>query len=97
MANGKAVLVTTRKGVFFGYLKGEISPEKITLIDCRMVVRWVGSHGVQGLAKDGPGDRCRVSPAAPQTEIIGTREMPITMVSECTDQAVSRFEAAPWG
>jgi len=96
MDKAKPVLVATLRGVFFGYLQGEVSPEKVTLAECRMVVRWVGTHGLPGLAKNGPGDECRISPAAPLTEILGSHGVPITLVATCTPAAVSRFEMEPW-
>ncbi len=90
--DGKAVLVTTKnRGVFFGYLVGDPSEERVDLERARMAVRWTDTRGVLGLASEGPNGRCRIGPAVPTITLWG-----ITSVSTCTPEAVDRFEAAPW-
>lgn len=92
------VIVTTMRGAFFGYLEGDPKPEKVTLIDGRMIVYWDSeSHGIPGLAKRGPSGKCRVSPPTPRMDILGSQAMPITLVMTCTEEAVKKFEAEPWG
>lgn len=90
--DGKAVLVTTEhRGVFFGYLVGEPSKERLMLRRARMVVQWVGTRGVLGLAERGPTDECRVGGAVPELEL-----WDITGVATCTPEAVERMERGPW-
>jgi hypothetical protein len=90
----RAVLVTTQhRGVFFGYLIGEPSKDKVTLKGLRNVVYWdAATKGFVGLASNGPTDGCRVGPAAGAESTL----FDVTGVFGCTDQAAKRFEAAPW-
>ena len=87
----KAILVTTaHRGVFFGYAK-EDEGETIKLRSGRNVVYWGSSmKGFLGLAAIGPDATCKVGPAAD----IQLRN--ITSVSNVTDEAIAKFEAAPW-
>lgn len=91
---GRAVLVTTEKrGVFFGYLKGEVAKEKVVLDSARNVVYWdTATKGFLGLASTGPTDGCRIGAAAGNDSTI----FDITGVFGCTEEAVKRFEAGPW-
>jgi hypothetical protein len=87
----RAVVVTTaHRGVFFGYgtcFDGEI----IKLRAARLCVSWTSDlRGFMGLAAFGPSKNCRIGPAAD----IELRA--ITSVVACTDEAVLRWEAAPW-
>lgn len=87
------LLVTTNKGVFFGYGSYKLGDRDITLTKCRNVIYWAKSvKGFLGLAVTGPDASCRIGPAAPSTIVID-----ITSVSECTPEAVAAFEKAPWG
>ena len=89
---GRAVLVTTvHRGVFFGYLLGEPSKERVVLRNARNVVRWSGTRGFLGLAASGPTDQCRIGPRVPELTL-----WDITSVTTCTPEAVQRMEAAPW-
>lgn len=92
-SNGKAVLVTTaHRGVFFGYLEGEPSKEKVKLTRVRNVLHWTQAEkGFLGLAAMGPGAECRIGPAAPEQTLFD-----ITSVTTCTPESVTRFEAQPW-
>ncbi len=85
------VLVTTaHRGVFFGYTK-DAEAEIIKLRSGRNILYWGASNkGFLGLAAVGPDKTCRVGPAAD----IQLRN--ITSVSSVTQDAVAKFEAAPW-
>lgn len=95
-AQGRAVLVTTdKRGVFFGYLIGELDREVSVakLARCRMVVSWdAATRGVVGLAANGPTDGCRVTAAAGDESALNG----VTGVFGVTDAARDRFEAGPW-
>lgn len=85
------VLVTTdKRGVFFGYTTAP-DADPIRLTQCRLVVRWVGTHGFLGLAANGPTKECRIGPAAPSASLRG-----VTCVAECSPEAVQAFEDGPW-
>lgn len=92
--DGRAVLVTTKhRGVFFGYLVGEASPERVLVRKVRNVTYWdEATKGFLGLAATGPTSKCRVSAAAEESTIYE-----ITGVFGCTEDAVKRFEEGPWG
>ena len=88
----RPVIVTTQhRGVFFGYSK-DTDGEIIKLERARNVVYWSSDvKGFIGLAANGPSARCKVGPPA----TISVRN--ITSVLEVTEEAVKRWEAAPWG
>lgn len=90
---GRAVLVTTEhRGVFFGYLVGEPTKERVELKKARNCVYWTQSErGVFGLAAMGPSKECRVGPAVPELTLLD-----ITAVAAVTPEAVERWEASPW-
>jgi hypothetical protein len=87
----KAVLVTTaHRGVFFGYAS-KTDGAVINLRAARNCVYWPSEQkGFLGLANMGPVNGSRIGPAAD----IELRD--ITCVAECTDEAVKRWENAPW-
>ncbi len=91
---GRPVLVTTEhRGVFFGYLVGEVTQAQVTLAKARNVTYWdQATKGFLGLAAAGPTAACRVSGAAGEESTI----YKITGVFGCTPEAVKRFEAGPW-
>lgn len=94
-ANGhveRFVLVTTaHRGVFAGYAT-ETSGETIKLRAGRNCLYWSRDvKGFIGLAANGPSKDCRVGPAAD----IELRN--VTSVSECTPEAVAKWNAFPWG
>ena len=93
-SKGRPVLVTTaHRGVFFGYLIGDVSKEKVQLANARNVTFWdAATRGFLGLAATGPTKACRVGPAAGDDSTV----FDITGVFGCTDEAVKRFEDAPW-
>ena len=87
------VLVTTEhRGVFFGYLIGEPSKEKVMLSDARNCVSWERSmRGVFGLAEAGPNEQCKIGPAVAELTL-----WDITAVATCTPEAAARWEKSPW-
>jgi hypothetical protein len=87
----RAVLVTTaHRGVFFGYAK-ETDGSTIKLRAARNCIYWPAANkGFLGLASVGPVNGAKIGPAAD----IELRD--ITCVAECTDAAVTAWEAAPW-
>ena len=90
----KAVLVTTKyKGVFFGYLEGEINgPGKIELKNARNCLYWTSDcKGFIGLATTGPTSGCRIGPKASEITLYG-----VTSITPVTDAAVEKWESAPW-
>ena len=87
------VVCTDKRGVFFGYLVGEPSREKVLLERARMCVKWSSDvRGVFGLASKGPSALCRVSPPAPDAELVD-----IHCVLSVTPEAVEAWERGPWG
>ena len=92
--NGKRpVLVTTQhRGVFFGYLIGEPSKEKVVIDRCRNVTYWdTATKSFLGLAATGPTKQCRVSAASAESTLYD-----VTGVFVCTPEAVEKFEQGPW-
>ena len=89
---GQPVLVTTdKRGVFFGYLKGEPGPT-VTLTQARNCLYWSNDvKGFVGLAVTGPTSGCRIGPAAPEMVLMG-----VTSVSKVTAEAAVAWEKAPW-
>lgn len=92
----RAVLVTTEnRGVFFGFLADEDNqaPASVTLTDGRNCIYWSDStKGFLGLASDGPDEHCRVGPKASRFTVYG-----VTSIADVTQDAVARWESAPWG
>lgn len=91
---GKAVVVTTsNNGVYFGYIVGKASPDRVVLRNCRNCLYWDDSvRGYVGLSVVGPGEACFVGPAAPEMTLYG-----VESIAECTEVAVAAWESAPWG
>lgn len=90
----KPVLITTEhRGVFFGYMdSGDDLPASVKLKNSRNVVYWDATrHGFLGLASMGPSDKCRIGPAAPPATFFA-----ISCVVDVSEDAVKKFEAAPW-
>jgi hypothetical protein len=90
------VLITTNKdlrGVFFAYINPEdVDKEIIEVENVQMCVYWsVETRGVLGLAADGPAKGSRVTKPAPRGVIRG-----ITLVAECSKEAVKAWKACPW-
>lgn len=85
------MVTTAHRGVFFGY--GVMSDASIiTLKKARNCVAWTqGTRGFLGLASEGPGEGCKVGPAAPELLL-----RDVTSVALVTDVAAKRWEQAPW-
>lgn len=88
---GRPCLVTTaHRGVFFGYAD-KTDGETIDLKRARLCVYWSSDlRGFMGLAASGPGNGCKVGPAADITL------RAITAVVAVSPEAVAKWEAAPW-
>lgn len=92
MKKKQMVVVTTNyRGVFYGELASDVTPERVVLKNCRNCLRWGDAKGFLGLAAYGPGIGHRVGPAAPSITLHG-----ITSVIECTPQAVEAWSKASW-
>lgn len=89
----RGIVVTTDRGIFFGYGTPRPGEKDVQLERCRAVVYWSSNirSTVVGLAVNGPMSGCCVSPPA-QAAIIKDA----TAIIECTDEAVKRFEDAAW-
>lgn len=87
----RAVLVTTtHKGVFFGYAS-KTDRATIKLRGARNCIYWSSDvKGFIGLAATGPSKNCKIGPSAD----IELRD--ITCVAECSPEAVTAWEGAPW-
>ena len=86
------VMVTTdKRGVFAGYLEAE-TQKTVTLSEARMCVYWSQeTKGVLGLAACGPQQGSRITDAVPSIKLTG-----ITSITDVTDEARAKWEAAPW-
>jgi len=94
MQKEKAIVVTTERGVFFGYVPEDtdLTNKILRLTNGRMCVKWpADQHGVVGLAAVGPITGARISPAAPSLTVHS-----ITLAMECSAEAVHLWEAEPW-
>ncbi len=90
----RAVIVTTKhRGVFFGYVTGEtLGKRALRLLRARNCVYWsAATKGFVGLSVTGPADGSRVGPATPSLDVSN-----VTSVADCTEEAVQRWESAPW-
>ena len=91
-ASATPMVVTTERGVFFGYGTPDIEAEHIRLTSARMVVYWSADvKSVVGLAANGPSNGCKIGPAAPAIIVRN-----VTAIIECSDEAAKKFEGAPW-
>lgn len=87
-----ALLVTTERGVFFGYGVPDLEAQHVRITNARMVVYWSADcKSVVGLAANGPSNGCRIGPKAPAMIV-----RDVTAVIECSDIAAQKFEEAPW-
>jgi hypothetical protein len=91
MPEKKGLVITTERGVFFGY--AEPTNDKIIKLEkARMCVSWPKeNHGVVGLAADGPAKGARISPAAPEGIIHG-----VTALFVASKKAVEEWEKEIW-
>ncbi|RMF04815.1 MAG: hypothetical protein D6773_05935 [Alphaproteobacteria bacterium] len=93
MTKERPVLVTTaHRGVFFGYLKKHDSRNNtVQMKRARCCLYWPAEvKGFLGLAHTGPLEGSRVGPPADITLT------DVTCIAECTQEAVGRWEDAPW-
>ncbi len=93
MSTRKVVITTEHRGVFFGTLV-ELDREQRTVIlaDARNCLKWGAEvRGFLGLAAVGPIGRSRVGPAVPRIELAK-----VTSVTDCTEAAITAWEAGPW-
>lgn len=85
------VITTEHRGVFFGYGSPAMEKEK-RITNARMCVSWASSiKGVLGLASSGPNSQCKISLAVPAITLAG-----VTSIIECSPEAVTAWEKAPW-
>jgi hypothetical protein len=94
--NAKYVVVTTdkdKRGVFMGRLeKKNADKGTCVLSDARMCVYWSAeTHGVLGLASDGPQKGSRITPSVPRIELTG-----VTSFIDCTEKAVTQWQTLIW-
>jgi hypothetical protein len=86
------MVVTTEKGVFFGYGVPSLDAQHIRIERARMVVYWSADcRSVVGLAATGPSSGCKIGPAAPSIIIRN-----VTAIIECSDSAAKKFEDSKW-
>jgi len=86
------MVVTTERGVFFGYGVPDINDQHVRLTDARMVVYWSADcRSVVGLAANGPTNGCKIGPKAPAIIVRN-----VTAIIECNEDAAKKFEDAPW-
>ena len=86
-----AVVTTKHRGVFSGLVELE-DGDVVTLTGARMCVSWSRvTHGVLGLASQGPNKDCRIGPAVPRIRL-----RDVTAVIEMSDTAWAAWEAEPW-
>ena len=85
------LVCTAHKGVFFGY--GQPTTDKIIRItDARMCVYWSpDTHGINGLASDGPGKTSRITPAVPAITL-----QDVTAIMECSEKAAEAWSKFTW-
>lgn len=91
------VLITTdkdKRGVFFGYINSEdAGNDEIRAENIQMCVYWSSKvRGVLGLAARGPCSASRVTAPVKSGLIKG-----VTLVCECSEEAVAAWRAQPWG
>lgn len=88
------IVTTSYRGVFFGYGDYSKATEStFVLKNARICVYWPEeTHGVLGLAQEGPSVKARISPAAPEITLQG-----VTGVIRVTSQAAEAWEKEPWG
>jgi len=86
------MVVTTERGVFFGYGTPDLEAAHVKLTNARMVVYWTADcRSVVGLAANGPTNGCRIGP---KVSAIMIRN--VTAVMEVDEKVAAKFEEAPW-
>lgn len=89
----RAVIVTTEfRGVFFGFMDGEVKDSSVVLKQAQNCVYWSSDvRGFMGLAANGPTKSCKVGPAVPSITL-----NKVTAVVEVTPEAAEKWMRAPW-
>ncbi len=88
----KVVVTTEFRGVFFGSMESPMVDRVLILENARNCLYWpVENKGFLGLVAQGPLEGARVGPAVPLLTLTC-----VTSVSECTPDAVARWESGPW-
>ncbi len=86
------MVVTTERGVFFGYGEPDMNAQHVRLESARMVVYWSADcRSVVGLAANGPSKTCKIGPAAPAMIVRN-----VTAIIECSKEAAQKFEEGIW-
>jgi len=86
------MVVTTERGVFFGYGTPDLEAAHVKLTNARMGVYWTADcRSVVGLAANGPTNGCRIGP---KVSAIMIRN--VTAVMEVDEKVAAKFEEAPW-
>ena len=92
----QSVIVTTEKrGVFFGYIEGDIPcpiPSDIKIYNARNCVYWSSeTKGFLGLASIGPQKGSRIGPPVEELSLNG-----ITSCAKCSTIATKQWEEGIW-
>lgn len=89
----KALVVSTEKGMFFGYGDPEDAKSgTIRLVRARCAVYWSQDvKGFMGLGATGPTKNCRISPEVPAWTVLG-----VTGCIEASAEAEKAWAAGPW-
>jgi hypothetical protein len=86
------VVCTEHRGVFYGQVVSDSTPEKIVLAGARNCVYWsTDVRGVLGLASSGPTKNCKIGPAIPEMTVFK-----VTAILDCTPESVAAWEKSPW-
>lgn len=90
------VVVTTdkdKRGVFFGCLQKYDKVSQIAILtEAQMAVYWsTATHGVLGLASQGPQSGSKITPIVPRIELAG-----VTAVIDATKEASEQWKKQLW-
>lgn len=93
MKGKKCVVTTSNRGVFFGAVERyNMEAGTAILTNARMCVYWPAeTHGVLGLASNGPPPGSRVTPSVSRIELNAVDSM-----THCTDSAIAAWGKEPW-
>jgi hypothetical protein len=90
MAKLRNIMITTQhRGVFLAQVKAgqDLTPKTLTdLKNACMVVRWRNDEGLQGMARTGPTDNCKISP---QSDLLVVHD--VTAVFDVSDTAAAKI------
>jgi hypothetical protein len=87
------LVTTSSRGVFYGWgNKEDVNKTEIRIQRARMCVYWSSDiRGVFGLASVGPSRTCKIGFEVPATTLQG-----VISITECSPEAVAKWEAQPW-